>query len=67
MISPDLSSIERHAGCLRLFYPAEDRMLFIAPLDVLTLSSLASMFELTPNEERLVREKAQRLIEIEQQ
>lgn len=60
-INPELSDSERRIRALKLFYPAENRMIYVAPLAVLQMIGLESIFELTPSEARVVREKAKRL------
>lgn len=68
MITTDLTDAEIHSGMLRVYYPPEDRMLYVLPLEILSHRYLAAIFELTPSEERILRDKAakleQRLIEL---
>lgn len=60
-INPELSDAERRVGALKLFYPTEGRMLYVSPLEILCMNALEVIFDLTPSEARLVREKAKRL------
>jgi hypothetical protein len=63
MISTELTEAEIVAGAVRVYYPAEDRMLFMAPIMIMTMRYLSDLLELTPSEERLLRDKARRLEE----
>jgi hypothetical protein len=62
-IDPDLTDAEIQFGALRLFYPREDRMLWVAPVEILFMYeyALESIFNLTKSEAQLMREKAGKL------
>lgn len=59
-----ISAAELHAGALRVFSPREDRFIWMTPVEIIQMRCLESLFELTPSEARLLRDKAVRLQEL---
>lgn len=62
-LNPELSDHEIQVGALHVYYPAEDRMIFVAPIEALMMRSMGSIFGLTPDEAKVLKEKAVRLEE----
>lgn len=69
MVTDDLTEAEIIVGALRVYYPPEDRMIYVHPMDVICMRDvLHNLFELTPSEWSKLKDKAvrleQRLIEL---
>jgi hypothetical protein len=60
----ELTELEIRVGALRVYYPAEGRMMFVAPYCFRMMKYPEAIFDLTPSEVTLLRDKAVKLDEI---
>lgn len=61
MMRTELTQKEIDLGFLQVYYPPDDSMRVVTPLEIIQMRYPGAVFDLTPSEERLLIDKAIRL------